>query len=143
MRLKTNQLCMIHNRRDCCGRRQTKSIQLSSGGGPAKRKYASFEPGVTLIPDEHHPRGYRERRSPAAMRRVLERKVKTQGKRCGICSLPFTDSREIVPDHIVPKGSGGAWHDDHPDNIQAAHSDCNMKKGSRRNFTIQPQGVTA
>jgi hypothetical protein len=37
-----------------------------------------------------------------------------------------------VPDHISPKGMGGAWRDDHPDNIQAAHWWCNGEKGSRR-----------
>jgi hypothetical protein len=27
---------------------------------------------------------------------------------------------------------GGAWRDDHPDNIQATHSWCNEEKGSVR-----------
>jgi hypothetical protein len=27
---------------------------------------------------------------------------------------------------------GGAWRDDHPDNIQAAHWGCNSEKGSTR-----------
>jgi hypothetical protein len=27
---------------------------------------------------------------------------------------------------------GGAWRDDHPDNIQAVHWWCNGEKGSRR-----------
>jgi hypothetical protein len=27
---------------------------------------------------------------------------------------------------------GGAWRDDHPDNIQAVHSRCNGQKGSKR-----------
>jgi hypothetical protein len=26
-----------------------------------------------------------------------------------------------VPDHISPRGMGGVWRDDHPDNIQAVH----------------------
>jgi 5-methylcytosine-specific restriction endonuclease McrA len=37
-----------------------------------------------------------------------------------------------VPDHIEPKGMGGAWRDDHPENIQAVHRRCNLQKGSRR-----------
>ena len=47
-------------------------------------------------------------------------------------SADFTDYNEIVPDHIEPKGMGGAWRDDHPDNIQAVHRRCNLQKGSRR-----------
>ena len=27
---------------------------------------------------------------------------------------------------------GGAWRDDHPDNIQAVHRHCNLRKGSVR-----------
>ena len=34
------------------------------------------------------------------------------------------------PDHINPRG--GAWRDDHRDNIQAVHWWCNGKKGSSR-----------
>jgi 5-methylcytosine-specific restriction endonuclease McrA len=66
------------------------------------------------------------------MKRLLARKVVEQEMKCGICGELFTDYREIVPDHIVPKGMGSASRDDHPDNIQAAHRRCNLKKGSRR-----------
>ena len=31
-----------------------------------------------------------------------------------------------------PKGMGGAWRDDHQDNIQATHWWCNEEKGSTR-----------
>jgi hypothetical protein len=34
------------------------------------------------------------------------------------------------PDHINPLG--GAWRDDHPENIQAVHWWCNGEKGSSR-----------
>jgi hypothetical protein len=37
-----------------------------------------------------------------------------------------------VPDHIEPKGMGGSWRDDHPENIQAVHWSCNSEKGSSR-----------
>jgi len=47
------------------------------------------------------------------------------------------DLPKIVPkclyvDHISPRGMGGAWRDDHPDNIQAVHWWCNGDKGSSR-----------
>ena len=66
------------------------------------------------------------------MRKLLNRKIADQGGKCAICHESFTDYCEIVPDHIEPKGMGGAWRDDHPDNIQAVHRRCNLQKGSRR-----------
>jgi hypothetical protein len=66
------------------------------------------------------------------MRKLLEQKVREQKFLCGICDEPFTDMREVVPDHIKPKKFGGYARDDSPGNIQAAHSGCNIWKGSRR-----------
>jgi hypothetical protein len=66
------------------------------------------------------------------MRKLLNRKIAEQEGKCGICNEEFSDYSEIVPDHKHPKGMGGAWRDDHPDNIQAAHCWCNEEKGSMR-----------
>lgn len=50
---------------------------------------------------------------------------------CGICELPIdytlphTDQRSFVVDHIVPLNKGGA---DTLENKQAAHRDCNRIK---------------
>jgi hypothetical protein len=44
----------------------------------------------------------------------------------------FTDYGDVVPDHEDPKGVGGAWRDDHPDNIRATHWWCNSEKESTR-----------
>ena len=38
----------------------------------------------------------------------------------------------IVPDQINPRGMGGAWRGDPPDNIQAVYWWCNGEKGSKR-----------
>lgn len=84
------------------------------------------------IPDETVPRGYRELRSNSAMKRLLVKKVKDQHGLCGICHQEFLDISEVVPDHIEPRGMGAGRRDDHPENIQAAHSSCNLEKGSRR-----------
>ena len=46
-----------------------------------------------------------------------------------LCDSLFTNYDDIVPDHINPKGMGGAWRDDHPENIQAVHWWCNGDKG--------------
>jgi hypothetical protein len=69
---------------------------------------------------------------PAEMRKLLNRKVRQQAGICAICHEEFTDHNDIVPDHKNPKGIGGAWRDDHPDNIQATHWWCNEEKGSTR-----------
>jgi len=119
MRLRNNELCPIHKSLSCCGREflpKPKLIRL----------------GVQRVEDPHHPRGYRELRSPAEMRKLLNRKIVEQDRKCAICLEEFTDYTDVVPDHRNPKGMGGAWRDDHPDNIQATHYWCNDEKGSTR-----------
>jgi len=65
-------------------------------------------------------------------RKLLNRKIVEQGRKCAICHEDFTYYNDIVPDHRDPKGMGGAWRDDHQDNIQATHWCCNEEKGSSR-----------
>jgi hypothetical protein len=119
MKLSRKEMCPIHRSLFCCGREQAHK---------QRRPWAQ----VQRIEDPHHPRGYREHRSPAEMRRLLNRKIIEQDRRCGICRKLFTDYNDVVPDHIEPKGMGSGRRDDHPDNIQAAHRLCNLKKGSKR-----------
>src|SRR5271163_1584798 len=69
--------------------------------------------GVQRVEDPHHPRGYRELRSPAEMRKLLNRKIVQQARICAICQEDFADYNDVVPDHKNPKGMGGAWRDDH------------------------------
>lgn len=122
MRLRANDLCMLHRRRDCCGREP--SPHLPKAGVI----WITIAPGV-----KKNKLDGREKRSPAAMRKLLGRKVQEQNFLCGICGEPFTDMRNVVAEHIEPKGSGGAWRDDSPHNIQAAHHfPCNVEKGSKR-----------
>ena len=118
MRLRRNQLCPIHHSRFCCGREMT----------PRERR--SRQMGVRRIEDPHHPRGYRELRSNAEMRKLMNQKIDLQHGKCALCDGKFTDYGDVVPDHISPRGMDGAWRDDHPDNIQAVHWWCNGKKGS-------------
>ena len=70
MRLRSNEVCPIHKSVSCCGRElmpKPKLIRL----------------GVQRIEDPHHPRGYRELRSRAEMRKLLNRKITEQK---GICA---------------------------------------------------------
>jgi len=119
MKLRRNEFCPIHKSLFCCGREQV----------PKKRR--PWVP-VQRIEDPHHPRGHRELRSPAEMKKLLNKKIVEQDEKCGICKEPLTDYNDTVPDHIEPKGMGSARRDDHPDNIQAAHRRCDLEKGSRR-----------
>ena len=53
--------------------------------------------GVQRIEDPHDP-GYREHRSPAAMGKLLNRKIVGQDRKCAFCHEEFTDCNDIVPD---------------------------------------------
>ncbi len=120
MKLRRKEFCPIHRSIYCCGRE------------PVQKGTAGRRLGVQRIDDPHHPRGYRELRSNGEMRKLLNRKVIEQSRLCAICQIAFTDYSDVVPDHINPKGMGGSWRDDHPDNIQAVHWWCNGEKGSTR-----------
>ena len=115
MKLRPNQFCPIHKSLSCCGRETLPKPRL-------------VRLGVQQIEDSHHPRRYRELRSPAEMRKLMNRKIGEQNGICPICHKEFTDYNDVVPDHKNPKGMGGAWRDDHPDNIQATHWWCNEEK---------------
>ena len=84
MKLHRNQYCPIHHSRFCCGREEAS-------------KAGRLTMGVERIDDPNHPRGYRELRSPAELRKVLTQKISLQQGNCGICHLPFTDCNDIVP----------------------------------------------
>jgi len=72
------------------------------------------------------------------MRKLLNRKIAEQDGKCAICHESFTDYNEIVPDHIEPKGMGGAWRDDHPENIQAVHRRCNLQRDLKDYVPAKP-----
>jgi hypothetical protein len=96
MKLRRNQYCPIHRSLSCCGRETI----------PRIRKVNKL--GVQRIEDPNHPRGYRELRSNAEMRRLLNRKVVQQNSECALCRVKFANYNDIVPDHINPRGMGGA-----------------------------------
>ena len=106
MRLRRNQLCPIHRSLFCCGREQI----------PREKRQRQM--GVRRIEDPQHPRGYRELRSNGEMRKLLDGKIVAQNGKCALCNGQFTNYSDVVPDHINPRGMGGAWRDDHPENIR-------------------------
>lgn len=72
----------------------------------------------------------------------MDRKIAAQNGACALCKRQFTDYNDIVPDHINPRGMGGAWRDDHFDNIQAVHWWCNGEKGTSRVTKVPEIGYT-
>jgi hypothetical protein len=80
MKLRGNELCPIHRSISCCGRDMVARPKL-------------IRLGVQRIEDPHHPRGYRELRSPAEMRKLMNRKIVEQNGVCPICNEEFTERR--------------------------------------------------
>lgn len=89
--------------------------------------------GIRRIDDPNYPNGHR---SNAEMRKLLDEKIMAQNGECALCNEKFSNYSDIVPDHISPRGMGGAWRDDHPDNIQAVHWWCNGEKRSSRGLSL-------
>jgi hypothetical protein len=131
MKLRRNQYCPIHRSLSCCGRE------------PVPKGTRVRRLGVQRIEDPHHPREYRELRSKAEMRKILDRKIVEQKRLCAICKVAFTNYNDIVPDHIDPRGRGGSRKDDHPENIQAVHLWCNGEKGSTRESSNLSFGLSS
>ena len=119
MRLRAHELYPVHKIDFLLWPRDSSETEIRSFGSPKDRRPSSLA---------------RISRTPVTCRNAefMNRKVVEQGGTCPICHEDFTDYNDIVPNHKSPKGMGGAWRDDHPDNIQATHWWCNEEKGSSR-----------
>ena len=62
--------------------------------------------GVPRVEEPHHRGGYRELRSQAEMRKLLNRKIVEQDRKCALCHEEFTDYSDIVPDHKESERNG-------------------------------------
>ena len=118
MNLRPRQSCPIHGKKNCCGR-ESIPRQRSS-------KYTYIEPGVRLTADQ------RQLRSGAAMRRLVDQKIREQQGLCGICGKELTDYRDVVGAHKQSKKMGGWARDDSPFNVVASHVHCNLEAGSKK-----------
>jgi len=83
MKLRCNEYCPIHRSLFCCGREQARKARI-------------LPLGVQRVEDTHRPRGYRELRSPAEMRKLLNRKIVEQDRKCALCQEEFTSSRTTL-----------------------------------------------
>jgi 5-methylcytosine-specific restriction endonuclease McrA len=89
---------------------------------------------IRIIDDPHHPRGYREWVGRNVLARRKQALLNAPGKkRCYVCNgeFYFGDGTPTL-EHIIPKGAGGATHDDSMSNLALSHWRCNQEKGSRR-----------
>jgi len=73
VRLRRTQICPIRHSRFCCGREAI----------PRDRRIRQI--GIRRIDDPQHPRGYRELRSNAEMRKLMNRKIALQHGKCALC----------------------------------------------------------
>src|ERR1039458_7320919 len=95
MKLKPNQRCPIHGRRDCCGREGVPER------APAKRPlYRTIGVGIHLYPDGH------VERSKGALVAHKNYLLRT-GHTCAACGQPFDDYCDAELSHRVSKGMGG------------------------------------
>lgn len=142
-KLRTGQLCPLHRSYFCCGRVKPHFKPHRCDGPQKQSRGRQFYRGVTIIPDEFHPRGFRERCSQAELKRRKEKMLKSGQTSCFYCGKDFEVFGEIVVAHKEPKGMGGARHDDHKDNLTLAHSSCNLENGSKRPYQSQTEEKTA
>ena len=77
-------------------------------------------------------------RSNIAPRHHVSDLLKSQAGRCGICGTDFETLDDIHVDHIQPRHHGGK---DNADNLQATHSHCNIRKGTKWAGTMEAQIV--
>lgn len=130
--LRANEKCPIHNSYWCPCRPKPEKLESKK----QIKGWVKVAPGVLRIPDDSHPGGFRERRTPSAMRQLLHFKIREQEGCCadismGGCGLPFGYIGDVRADHIDPRRMGGAFRCDCSKCIQALHNWCNREKGSR------------
>lgn len=132
MKLSRRQKCPIHQSYTCLCHGEPRAEVYKS-------KWITVRPGVRKIRDEHSPTGWRWLLSKAERQKVILWNLNQNGCTCGICHEAITDLSDVVPDHIEPKGMGGARADDGENgcNLQPAHSRCNLLKASVRMPKLQ------
>ena len=118
-RLKRNETCPLHRRRDCCGRG---GVNITSKR--QSRQYEMVAPGVRRYPDG------REVCSPAALKARKDFLLRIQPM-CCFCEQTFSDYREVDLCHVESKGMSGWRKNDSIHNVRLGHRLSNMECGSR------------
>lgn len=119
MKLRINERCPLHGRRDCCGR-----AEVSRYRKPVHAlKFIMVAPGVKRFPDG------REVCSKSALRHRKDKLIKADPV-CAACGQTFTDYSDIELAHRKGKGSGGGKHDSRMSNLALLHARANREQGS-------------
>lgn len=139
-KLRRGERCPVHGSFFCCGREGSRPLHPQA---PRVQKPKPPNKRVQRIDDPHHPRGYREICSLAELRdrknKMISQRVYEGKLLCVYCHGSFADPltgeiyyRNIELCHLIPKGMGGATHDDHWENLALGHRSCNFENGSKR-----------
>lgn len=115
-KLRANERCPLHGRRDCCGRTATAKAKH-------ELKYQQIAPGVRLYP------GKREVCSLAVLRRRKHQMLASHPV-CEACGEKFENYSQVELGHRVQKGMGGSKRRDNQDNLILLHYGANREQGS-------------
>jgi 5-methylcytosine-specific restriction endonuclease McrA len=120
VKLRLQEVCPLHLRRDCCGR--ARMIRRP----PRARKgiWVEVRYGLWRAADG------REKCSPAELRWRKNQLIRTSPF-CAACGEKFIDYGEIELAHRLSKGIGGGRHNDAMPNLALMHRDENREQGSR------------
>lgn len=70
----------------------------------------------------------RKRRGPKLSKTTRAKVIERDAGMCGICGQPILPDQQTTIDHILPIAAGGT---NALDNLQLAHSRCNLLKGAK------------
>ena len=95
-----------------------------------KRQRAEWRKDRSQKDEAYRKRLLTTRASQRRLRRLLPYLIARNGNLCGLCgrSLPPSIGPGVHVDHIVPRCKCGS---DDPNNLQAVHAACNLRKGSK------------
>ena len=117
-KLKTDELCPLHRRRDCCGRAEFCQPKQKRNG-----VWYPIRPGLWRANDG------REKCSPAELRRRKNGMIQSHPF-CEVCGQKFTDYDEIELGHRESMGMGGSRRNDAMPNLCLLHKSSNRAMGS-------------
>jgi hypothetical protein len=121
-KLRMQEVCPLHRRRDCCGR--TQSVRYPRPLRARNGIWTEVRFGLWRSEDG------REKCSPQELRWRKNQLIRTSAF-CVACGEKFRDYDEIELAHRQGKGIGGGKHNDAMTNLVLMHREENREQGSR------------